>query len=97
MGLYRLERPRSDPTQPIDPQATLTPAAAQELLGVDAEAFAELLETKKLQPLPAGGFSHPALAALDLELRAEYQAWAPTMNLDFHKPARFGVIEFQKP
>ena len=108
LGLYRIERPRPK-TEAAATGLILDEAETRHLLGVSPERFAELLEHNRLRPIVADGdgadgreargaaaFRRGDVEQLEAIERMENQAWSPT-RLTFHKPERFGVIEFVRP
>jgi len=97
LGLYRIERPRPR-TEAEAAGLILDGEAARRLLGVSPERFAEFLAHNRLRPTVANGgeYRRGDVEQLEAIERMENQAWTPT-RLTFHKPERFGVIEFVRP
>ena len=96
LGLYRVERPRPAPA--ADPDARVPADEARALvvghLPPDraAKRWAEL--EGGLSPAPDGTLRAADVARAAAQERAEYTAWSPTWNAQFHRPQYFGVLEF---
>ena len=90
LGLYRLDRPRADPS--VSREARISKADAQALLGLPDEAALEALVAAN----PRLEFdADQTLNALHTHYaRSEEQAWAPTRDVSFHVPRWFGVLRF---
>jgi hypothetical protein len=98
LGLFRVERPRIDLAALAPTGEEVSAAEGAALLGVDTKTFADMASGGFFKPGTAdpAKYDKASVVWAGQKKRAQYQAWAPTWNSSFHRPPRYGVIEFVK-